>query len=84
MLAGLPVVSSPLKQVKDLLTTTEGIFFAEPDNPEDLISICNIALLKSADSELRQRIHNKAYINYTFETDSKALEEFMNRNLNAS
>lgn len=80
MLAGLPVVSSLLKQVKDLLSDTEGIYFADPDNTEDLIRSCNKALLASEDRALRHRINANANTNYTFETDSKVLREFLNRN----
>ncbi len=84
MLAGLPVVSSPLKQVNDLLSNTEGVIFADPDNSRDLPGKLREALLDSEDNELRKRIHVNAWNNYTFETDAEIFKEFLNRNTKVS
>lgn len=77
MLAGLPVISSPLKQVKDLFDKTEGILFARPDNPDELMEICRLAMAMSSDIRLKTKIYVEAYNHYTFEMDGEALKNFI-------
>jgi glycosyltransferase involved in cell wall biosynthesis len=77
MLAGLPVISSPLKQVKDLFDRTEGILFADPADSSELFHASKKAIELSSDSKLRNRIHSEAYKNFTFETDAKPFKTFL-------
>ena len=75
MLAGLPIISSPLKQVKDLFGRTEGITFADPDDSAELLDACKNTIELCADLELRNRLHEQAYKNFTFETDAQSLSK---------
>ncbi len=80
MLAGLPVVSSPLKQVKDLFNTSEGVLFADPENSEELLSACDKAMLMSGDVELKTKIYVDAYNRYTFEVETEVLKTYLTAN----
>ncbi|MDP4219460.1 MAG: glycosyltransferase [Bacteroidota bacterium] len=73
MLAGLPVISSPLKQVFDLLKDKEGILFADPQIPADLLKACRLAIAMAGEVELRTRLYVDAYNNFTFEAESEKL-----------
>jgi hypothetical protein len=76
-LAGLPVISSPLKQVKDLMHKSEGMVFADPENRDDLFRAAGVAMSMSEDILLRTAIHVEAYNSYTFETDAEKLKQFL-------
>jgi len=82
MLAGLPVISSPLKQVKDLFDKRDNIFYADPDNETELIETCRTALAVNNNLEIKQSIRNKASKNYTFETDSELLTKYLAKLIN--
>ena len=77
LLAGLPVVSSHLKQVKDLLAGHEGILYADPDNQTDVIVACKNALEKSSQQIFRSSLYDDAAKNFTFETEAKVLINYL-------
>jgi spore maturation protein CgeB len=77
MLAGLPVISSPLKQVKDLFNNSEGMVFAHPDNSKELLEACHLAMRMSRDILLKTKIHIGAYNTYTFECDAETFRNFL-------
>ena len=77
MVAGLPVLSSPLKQVRDLLEQAEGIVFADPDNRDSLLVSCRKILEYAGDSMLRSRIYQNASNNFTFEADAEVFKTFL-------
>jgi glycosyltransferase involved in cell wall biosynthesis len=77
MLAGLPVISSPLKQVINIFEHSEGIFFANPDNPEEVVKACTDALNLSTNSSLRQNLHHNISKNYTFDNDANFLSNYL-------
>jgi len=81
LLAGLPVISSPLKQVRDIFAGNEGVIFAEPDNPAALIGACKGAIALSNNANLRKQIHDDAYSNFTFEKDEQALKNYLSNNI---
>ena len=76
-LAGLPVISSPLKQVRDIFNEKAGIVFVHPDRSHELLNACRLALQMSSDIELKTEIHVEAYNNYTLETDAKIFRNFL-------
>jgi glycosyltransferase involved in cell wall biosynthesis len=77
MLAGLPVISSPLKQVKDLFADHEGIFFADPDNEPQILDASKKALGKSNDLNFRNKLHDEAAKNFTFDHEAQSLFTFL-------
>ena len=79
MLAGLPVISSPLKQVKDLFNSTAGILFVDPDNSDELLSACRKAMFMSSDIELTTKMYVEAYNHFTFESDAAVLKNFLSK-----
>ncbi|MFI5263440.1 MAG: glycosyltransferase [Candidatus Kapaibacterium sp.] len=79
MHAGLPVISSPLKQVKDLFHSTEGVVFADPDDSAEISVAFEKAMVISADPNIRNRIRERMAKGYTFETDTGNLKSFLRR-----
>ncbi len=77
MLAGLPVISSPLKQVKDLFNSTDGILFVDPYKSDELLSVCQRAIIMSSDIELKTKIYVDTYNHYTFDVDAVSLQNLL-------
>lgn len=82
MLAGLPVICSPLKQVKDLFVGEQSILFADPDNANELVHACNESIKLTNDSELRKHIHDKASKDFTFESEGEVLKSMILQSAN--
>ncbi|MEI8135413.1 MAG: glycosyltransferase [bacterium] len=77
MLAGLPIVSSPLRQVKALLGDSEFITYTNPNGVNSVVEACRIAIAHSSDPKLKERIHQTATDNFTFEHDRRFLLDKM-------
>jgi glycosyltransferase involved in cell wall biosynthesis len=77
MLAGLPVISSPLKQVQEIFSGTKGIIFVDPEDQTELIDGCRKAQLLSDDNELKDSLHSDIFNNFTFEAEAKAIKKYL-------
>ncbi|MEP7235799.1 MAG: glycosyltransferase [Ignavibacteriota bacterium] len=78
-LAGLPVVTSPLKQVRDIFENEKGIFFADPVDPIQILEASKAALTLSADDAERNAIHTHALNRHTFEKETELLRDFIRK-----
>jgi len=76
-LAGLPVISSSLKQVKDIFDKSKEIIFADPDNKSGVTEACRKALALPDSEEIRKKISEEAYNNYAFEKDAVELKNML-------
>lgn len=71
--AGLPVVSSPLVQVKECMGEREYIFYADEENEDDIVNALRRAIICSNDIEARKNIALTAQREFIFEHDIKNL-----------